>query len=65
MNNITVSLVKVTHNADGRAVTSRRRFTNLNGKATKEQIKQFAAIIEQLTGEQFDSIELTTTTNIY
>ncbi|MCU5746895.1 DUF1659 domain-containing protein [Staphylococcus sp. SQ8-PEA] len=65
MNTITVSLVKVTHNAEGKAVTTRRRFNNLNQSATQQQIKEFSAIIEQLTGEKYDSIELTTTSNVY
>lgn len=64
MNPLIITLVQVTHNAEGKAVTMRRRFPNMNPKATKEQIKQFKAIIEQLTGERYESTEVTTTTQI-
>lgn len=58
-NQLTVTLTQITHDASGKAQTHKRRFANINPAATHDQIKSFAKIIENLTGETFDQIEVT------
>ena len=61
---LVVTLTRVLYDQDGKASKFKRHFANLNTEATPEQIKSFKSIIEQITGEHFDTIEVIKTETI-
>lgn len=48
----------------GKPKKASRRFTQLKTDASHEDLKAFSQMIEKLTGEQYDAIELMTSENI-
>ncbi|MEP9851190.1 hypothetical protein ABDK10_00690 [Staphylococcus aureus] len=61
---LAVTLSRVLYDKDGKATLFKRHFTHLNTNATPEQLKNFKSIIEQITGERFDTIEIIKTETI-
>ncbi|WP_436862586.1 sigS mRNA-stabilizing protein SroA [Staphylococcus caeli] len=61
---LAVTLSRTLFDKDGKATQFKRHFTNLNTDATPEQLKSFKSIIEQITGEHFDKLEVIKTETI-
>ncbi|SUM91298.1 sigS mRNA-stabilizing protein SroA [Staphylococcus saprophyticus] len=55
---LAVTMSRTLYDKDGKASQVKRHFTNLNTEATPEQLKSFKSIIEQITGERFDKLEV-------
>ncbi|NWK84843.1 hypothetical protein HYE69_08490 [Staphylococcus sp. GSSP0090] len=55
---LAVTMSRTLYDKDGKASQFKRHFTNLNTEATTEQLKSFKSIIEQITGEHFDKLEV-------
>ncbi|MDG0842844.1 hypothetical protein M4L39_05265 [Staphylococcus equorum] len=55
---LAVTLSRILYDKDGKATKFKRHFANLNTESTPEQLKSFKSIIEQITGEHFDTIEV-------
>ncbi|WP_436938483.1 sigS mRNA-stabilizing protein SroA [Staphylococcus xylosus] len=49
---------------NGKASQFKRHFANLNTDVKTEQLKSFKSIIEQITGERFDKLEVIKTETI-
>ncbi|MEB6203938.1 MULTISPECIES: sigS mRNA-stabilizing protein SroA [Staphylococcus] len=67
MNNISqlaVTLSRTLFDKNGKASQSKRHFANLNTDVKTEQLKSFKSIIEQITGERFDKLEVIKTETI-
>lgn len=67
MNNISqlaVTLSRTLFDKNGKASQFKRHFSNLNTDVTPEQLKNFKSIIEQITGERFDKLEVIKTETI-
>ncbi|WP_251518791.1 MULTISPECIES: sigS mRNA-stabilizing protein SroA [Staphylococcus] len=64
INKLEVTMSRNTNDKDGKPVTYKRHFSNLNTSATHDQLKSFQAIIEKLTGERFEKLEVITTEQI-
>ncbi|ARJ51170.1 sigS mRNA-stabilizing protein SroA [Staphylococcus lutrae] len=60
MNHLTLILTQTTTSPEGKIKKTSRRFTQLQNDATHEDLKKFSQIIETLTGETYDTIELLT-----
>ncbi|MBL7572638.1 sigS mRNA-stabilizing protein SroA [Staphylococcus saccharolyticus] len=52
------------NNSEGKAVEHKRRFTNLNPALTHDQIRTFHSIIERITGENYDKVEVVKTESL-
>lgn len=52
------------NNSEGKAVEHKRRFTNLNPVLTHDQIRTFRSIIERITGENYDKVEVVKTESL-
>lgn len=61
---LAVTLSRVLYDKDGKATQFKRHFANLNTESTPEQLKNFKSIIEQITGERFDTLEVIKTETI-
>lgn len=57
---LAVALVRVEDQKEAKPVIKRRRFSRLNPQSTEAQLNSFKSAIEKLTGETYDSIEVTT-----
>ncbi|KIJ87492.1 hypothetical protein SE00_04840 [Staphylococcus saprophyticus] len=55
---LAVTMSRTLYDKDGKASLVKRHFTNLNTESTPEQLKSFKSIIEQITGERFDKLEV-------
>ncbi|MEB8088444.1 hypothetical protein NGH43_00555 [Staphylococcus saprophyticus] len=55
---LAVTMSHTLYDKDGKASLVKRHFTNLNTESTPEQLKSFKSIIEQITGERFDKLEV-------
>ncbi|NBK46879.1 sigS mRNA-stabilizing protein SroA [Staphylococcus delphini] len=64
INHLTLILTQTTTSPEGKPKKASRRFTQLKTDASREDLKAFSQMIEKLTGEQYDTIELTTSENI-
>ncbi|EGQ2744417.1 DUF1659 domain-containing protein [Staphylococcus pseudintermedius] len=64
INHLTLILTQTTTSAEGKPKKASRRFTQLKTYASHEDLKAFSQMIEKLTGEQYDAIELMTSENI-
>ncbi|MGO3050496.1 hypothetical protein CD110_10215 [Staphylococcus casei] len=64
INQLAVTLSRVLYDKDGKASLFKRHFANLNTEATPEQLKSFKSIIEQITGERFETLEVIKTETI-
>lgn len=58
INQLALNMARTLYDKDGKAKIVKRYFSNLNTAATNEQLLAFKTIIEQITGERFDSLEV-------
>lgn len=58
INHITIVLSYTKVDANGKQTEFKRRFANINPDASNDQIKKFSKLIERLTGETYNNIEL-------
>lgn len=61
INQVTALFTQVKHDSEGKVVEHKRRFSNLNPSTSNDQIRAFSNIIERLTGEKYDKVEVTKT----
>ena len=64
ISHLAVTMSRLTYDKDGKATQFKRHFANLNTQATTEQIKSFKSIIEQITGEKFQTVEIIKTETV-
>ncbi|PHK50471.1 sigS mRNA-stabilizing protein SroA [Staphylococcus edaphicus] len=64
INQLAVTLSRTLYDKDGKASQFKRHFTSLNTDATPEQLKSFKSVIEQITGEHFEKLEVIKTETI-
>ncbi|AQM40648.1 hypothetical protein BUY41_10245 [Staphylococcus cohnii] len=64
ISHLAVTLSRLTYDKDGKATQFKRHFANLNTQATTDQIKSFKSIIEQITGEKFETVEIIKTETV-
>ncbi|MFW0760576.1 sigS mRNA-stabilizing protein SroA [Staphylococcus cohnii] len=64
ISHLAVTMSRVTYDKDGKATQFKRHFANLNTQATTDQIKSFKSIIEQITGEKFETVEIIKTETV-
>lgn len=64
ISHLAVTMSRVTYDKDGKATQFKRHFANLNPQATTDQIKSFKSIIEQITGEKFETVEIIKTETV-
>ncbi|KIX90711.1 hypothetical protein TP70_06210 [Staphylococcus microti] len=62
--NVAIILTQSTTTQDGKTVKTSRKINNLNPDASTEDFRTFAAMIEVLTGEHYDQIEVVKTSMI-
>ncbi|MDT1930040.1 sigS mRNA-stabilizing protein SroA [Staphylococcus aureus] len=58
INHITIVLSFTKVDANGKQTEFKRRFVNINPDASNDQIKTFSKLIERLTGETYNNIEV-------
>ncbi len=58
INHITIVLSFTKVDANGKQTEFKRRFANINPDTSNDQIKTFSKLIERLTGETYNNIEL-------
>ncbi|HCV8107992.1 TPA: DUF1659 domain-containing protein [Staphylococcus aureus] len=58
INHITIVLSFTKVDANGKQTEFKRRFSNINPDASNDQIKTFSKLIERLTGETYNNIEV-------
>lgn len=61
---LSIVCTHITHDASGKAKETKRRFTNLNTRATDAEIRSFVNIIAHLINEPFDKIEVVKTQDL-
>ncbi|ATH60930.1 MULTISPECIES: sigS mRNA-stabilizing protein SroA [Staphylococcus] len=61
---LAVTMSRTSYDKDGKATQFKRHFANLNTEATTDQIKSFKSIIEQITGEKFETVEIIKTETV-
>ncbi|MGX0910695.1 sigS mRNA-stabilizing protein SroA [Staphylococcus sp. HMSC036D05] len=61
VNQMTALFTEIKHNSEGKAVEHKRRFANLNPSSSNNQVRTFSTIIERLTGEKYDKVEVVKT----
>ncbi|KKD22381.1 MULTISPECIES: hypothetical protein [Staphylococcus] len=64
ISHLAVTMSRLTYDKDGKATQFKRHFANLNTQATTDQIKSFKSIIEQITGEKFETVEIIKTETV-
>ncbi|MGI2286154.1 sigS mRNA-stabilizing protein SroA [Staphylococcus cohnii] len=64
ISHLAVTMSRVTYDKDGKATQFKRHFANLNTQAITDQIKSFKSIIEQITGEKFETVEIIKTETV-
>ncbi|HFO1083893.1 TPA: hypothetical protein ACHIUW_001204 [Staphylococcus aureus] len=57
-NHITIVLSFTKLDANGKQTEFKRRFANINPEVSNDQIKTFSKLIERLTGETYNNIEV-------
>ncbi|ALN77925.1 MULTISPECIES: sigS mRNA-stabilizing protein SroA [Staphylococcus] len=62
--NLTLILTQTTLSPEGKATKMSRRFNQIKGSATTQELLSFAKVIEALTGEHYDTIETVKTEQI-
>ena len=62
--NIAIILTQSTTTQDGKTVKTSRKINSLNPDASTEDFRTFATMIEALTGEHYDQIEVVKTSMI-
>ncbi|HDH5620686.1 TPA: hypothetical protein PIJ86_001328 [Staphylococcus aureus] len=58
INHITIVLSFTKVDANGKQTEFKRRFANINPDTSNDQIKTFSKLIERLTGETYNNIEV-------
>ena len=64
ISHLAVTMSRITYDKDGKATQFKRHFANLNTQATTDQIKSFKSIIEQITREKFETVEVIKTETV-
>ena len=64
ISHLAVTLSRLTYDKDGKATQFKRHFANLNTQATTDQIKSFKSIIEQITVDKFETVEIIKTETV-
>ncbi|RIL87034.1 hypothetical protein BUY23_02790 [Staphylococcus cohnii] len=64
ISHLAVTMSRITYDKDGKATQFKRHFANLNTQATTDQIKSFKSIIEQITGEKVETVEIIKTETV-
>ncbi|HCW8859861.1 TPA: hypothetical protein OYK36_002652, partial [Staphylococcus aureus] len=57
-NHITIVLSFTKLDTNGKQTEFKRRFANINPEVSNDQIKTFSKLIERLTGETYNNIEV-------
>ncbi|HDG9370117.1 sigS mRNA-stabilizing protein SroA [Staphylococcus aureus] len=57
-NHITIVLSFTKLDTNGKQTVFKRRFANINPEVSNDQIKTFSKLIERLTGETYNNIEV-------
>ncbi|HDA0157951.1 TPA: hypothetical protein SGA89_001776 [Staphylococcus aureus] len=57
-NHITIVLSFTELDTNGKQTEFKRRFANINPEVSNDQIKTFSKLIERLTGETYNNIEV-------
>ncbi|EPZ10211.1 hypothetical protein M400_01150 [Staphylococcus aureus S100] len=57
-NHITIVLSFTKPDTNGKQTEFKRRFANINPEVSNDQIKTFSKLIERLTGETYNNIEV-------
>ncbi|MGJ5968387.1 sigS mRNA-stabilizing protein SroA [Staphylococcus aureus] len=57
-NHITIVLSFTKLDKNGKQTEFKRRFANINPEVSNDQIKTFSKLIERLTGETYNNIEV-------
>lgn len=61
INQVTALFTQIKHDSERKVVEQKRRFSNLNPSTSNDHIRTFSNIIERLTGEKYDKVEVTKT----
>ncbi|HDE5927131.1 TPA: hypothetical protein ACF9KP_000105 [Staphylococcus aureus] len=64
-NHITIVLSFTKLDTNGKQTEFKRRFANINPEVSNDQIKTFSKLIERLTGETYNNIEVIKSVSIY
>ena len=64
VNQVTIIFTQIKHNSEGTVVEHTRRFSNINPLVSNDQIKSFRSIIERISGEEYDKVEIVKTESL-
>ena len=64
VNQVTIIFTQIKHNSEGIVVEHKRRFSNINPLVSNDQIKSFRSIIERISGEEYDKVEIVKTESL-
>lgn len=64
VNQVTIIFTQIKHNSEGKVVEHKRRFSNINPLVSNDQIKSFRSIIERISGEEYDKVEIVKTESL-
>ena len=64
VNRVTISFNQIKHKCEGKVVEHKRRFSNINPLVSNDQIKSFRSIIERISGEEYDKVEIVKTESL-
>lgn len=64
VNQVTIIFTQIKHNSEGKVVEHKRRFSNINPLISNDQIKSFRSIIERISGEEYDKVEIVKTESL-
>ena len=63
VNQVTIIFTQIKHNSEGKVV-EHKRFSNINPLVSNDQIKSFRSIIERISGEEYDKVEIVKTESL-
>lgn len=64
VNQVTIIFTQIKHNSECKVVEHKRRFSNINPLVSNDQIKSFRSIIERISGEEYDKVEIVKTESL-
>lgn len=64
VNQVTIIFTQIKHNSEDKVVEHKRRFSNINPLVSNDQIKSFRSIIERISGEEYDKVEIVKTESL-
>lgn len=64
VNQVMIIFTQIKHNSEGKVVEHKRRFSNINPLVSNDQIKSFRSIIERISGEEYDKVEIVKTESL-